>query len=113
MWNISDRSEPWGVDGNGCLVERAWIGGIEVIIHRDDVPESDITTIGGLRVTTALRTVIDLATEVDGAELEMMLRNALVRGLFTVDEARRRLAQPDMATRRGANLLRRVLPRDC
>jgi hypothetical protein len=30
--------------------------------------------------------------------------------LFTVDEAWRRLSQPDMATRAGAALLRRVLP---
>jgi hypothetical protein len=53
-----------GVDGNGQLTERMWLGEQEVIIHRGDVPETDITTIDGIRCTTALRTVIDVAPSV-------------------------------------------------
>jgi hypothetical protein len=101
--------EPLGVDGNGMLTERTWIGGQEVIIHRDDVPESDLTCVDGIRCTTALRTIIDVAPEVPAAHLEIMVRDCLERSLFTVDDARRRVAEPDMADRRGAALLRRLL----
>lgn len=103
-------AEPLGVDGNGLLTERTWIGDTEVVIHRDDVPETDITTVHGFRCTTALRTVIDLAPEVAALHLEMMVRDCLERRLFTVEQAWRRVAEPDMVDRRGAQLLRRVLP---
>ena len=102
--------EPLGVDGNGVLTERMWMGEQEVIIHRDDVPESDVTTVRGIRCTTALRTVIDLAPEVEASHLDEMVQDCLQRRLFTVEEASRRLAEPDMVGRRGAELLRRALP---
>ncbi len=92
------------------LTERTWIGGHEVVIHRDDVPESDVTTVKGIRCTTALRTVIDAAPDVEDDHLEEIVQDCLERGLFTIDQAWRRLAEPDMADRRGAELLRRVLP---
>lgn len=97
-------------DGNGCLTERARVGAGEVIVHYDDLPVTDITTVDGIPCTTALRTVIDLAPEVDTALLERMVHDCLERGLFTVEEARERLAQEDMSTRPGAKLLRQVLP---
>ena len=102
--------EPLGVDGNGLLTERMWLGELDVVIHRDDVPETDITTVDGIRCTTALRTVIDVAPEVTVSDLEVIVRDCLQRGLFTVEEASRRLAEPDMVGRRGAELLRRALP---
>jgi hypothetical protein len=102
--------EPLGVDGNGLLTERMWIGDDEVIIHRGDVPESDITTVHGIRCTTALRTVIDLAPEVTASHLDEMVQDCLERRLFTVEEALRRIAEPDMLGRKGAELLRRALP---
>jgi hypothetical protein len=102
--------EPLGVDGNGLLTERGWFGETEVVIHRDDVPETDITTVHGIRCTTALRTVIDLAPEVCATHLEVMVRDGLERRLFTLEEAWRRVAEPDMVDRLGAVLLRRVLP---
>lgn len=101
--------EPMGVDGNGLLTERAWLGEQEVIVHRGDVPETDITMVDGIRCTTALRTVIDLAPEVSAAHLETMVRDCLERGLFTLADARRRVAEPDMAGRGGAEAVRRVL----
>lgn len=103
-------AEPLGVDGNGQLTEQIWLGDQQVIIHRDDVPETDLTIVNGIRCTTALRTVIDVAVEVPASDLEIMVRDCLERGLFTVEEAWRRLAERDMAARRGAELLRRVLP---
>ena len=101
--------EPLGVDGNGLLTERMSFGGHEVIIHRDDVPDSDVTTVKGIPCTTALRTVIDVAPDIDDEHLERILHDCLERGLFTVEEAWCRLAEPDMAERRGAELLRRAL----
>jgi hypothetical protein len=100
------------VDANGCPTERLWLGDQEVIVHYDDdMPATDMCTVHGVRCTTPLRTVIDIAPDVDLAELARIVRNLLDRRLFTVDEAWARLAQPDMRTRRGAELLRRVLPR--
>lgn len=108
---MDDVAEPLFVDGNGVPAERRWVGGTEVVVRYDNIPASDITTVDGIPCTTALRTVIDLAPEIDPAELEHMVRDFLDRRLFTVEEAWRRLAQPDMATRTGAGLLRQLLPR--
>jgi hypothetical protein len=80
-----------------------------MIVHYDDIPESDITTIDGLRCTTALRTVIDLAPELETAELMQIVRDCLDRRLFTPEEAMARVAKPDMLTRHGAKLLRQVV----
>jgi hypothetical protein len=102
--------EPLMVNRDGVLIERRWVGEQEVIVHYDDIPASDRTTVSGIPCTTALRTVIDIAADVDLAHLETIVRDCLDRRLFTVDEARRRLSQPDMATRAGAVLLGRVLP---
>jgi len=102
--------EPFGVDGNGALTERSSIGGQEVILHYADVPESDITTLRGMRLTTPVRTVIDLAPEMDPADFVVMVADALARRLFTAEQAWQRLAEPDMARNKGAALLRQVLP---
>ncbi len=107
---LSPADGELGVDCNGLLTERVWLGGQEVIIHYGDVPDTDLTTVRGIPCTTALRTVIDVAPEVSAAHLEIIVRDCLERGLFTVEQAWRRLAGPDMADRRGAELLRRVLP---
>src|SRR5439155_17042536 len=56
-------------DSNGSLTERRRFGGQEVIVHYDDVPPSDITTVDGIPCTTALRTVIDIAPDLDRAQL--------------------------------------------
>lgn len=96
-------------DNNGALTEIRLVGGREVIVHYDDIPETDITTVDGLRCTTALRTVIDIAVDVDRAHLDRIVRDCLERRLFTVEEARVRLAEPDMVNRRGADLLRQLL----
>ena len=97
-------------DGNGNLTERVREGGQEVILHYGDLPESDITTVHGIPVTTPLRTVIDLAPEVDRSHLERMVQDCLERRLFTVEEAWTRVRQADMLNRPGALLLREVLP---
>lgn len=85
------------------------VGDIEVIVHFDDVPERDITTVDDIRVTTPVRTLIDLAPELPRRELERITQDMLDRALFTVEEALARLAEPDMDGRPGAELLRAVL----
>lgn len=85
------------------------IDGQEVIIHYDDIPESDVTTVDGLRCTTPLRTVIDLASQVDRAELAQMVQECVDRGLFTPQQALERVAQPDIRDRLGARRLRDLL----
>ena len=98
------------IDVNGCLTERVLVGSQEVIVHYDDIPETDVTMVHGIRCTTPLRTVIDVAPELSSEDLERMVRHCLVRRLFSVGEALARIAEPDMLTRPGAALLRDALP---
>ena len=87
-------SHDFSIDANGCLTERIAMDGQDVIVRYDDVPESDITSIDGVRCTTALRTVIDIAPELDGRELERIVRDCLDRRLFTPAEALERSPSP-------------------
>lgn len=102
-------SEDFWVDHNGCVTEHRWLGGQQVIVHYDDMPESDFTVRKGIRVTTPLRTVIDLAADVSHDELQRMISDCLERGLFTIEEAIARINQVDIRDRRGAQLVRRAL----
>jgi hypothetical protein len=104
-----DPIAPLGVDANGGLMERASIGDVEVILHHDDVPESDITTVRGIRCTTPIRTLIDLAPATPPLALREMVVDSLRRGLITKVEAWERLRRPDMADRSGAELMRDLL----
>ena len=108
MPNHETNSE-YFIDANGNPAERVVIDGQPVVIHYDDIPESDITTVCGVRCTTALRTVIDMATQVGRDQLAHMVRDSLDRGLFTTEEALARVDQPDMQARLGATLVRQVL----
>lgn len=97
------------VDANGCLTERVVLDGQDVIVHHDDIPDSDITSVDGIPCTTPLRTVIDIAPETEAAEFDRIVRHCLDRGLFSREEAMARTAEPDMLSRPGARLLRQVL----
>ena len=97
------------LDTRRHLVERVQIDGQEVHLHYRDVPESDITTLQGVRLTTPLRTVIDIAPMVDGDQLEIMVQDCLERGLFTIEEAWARIAEPDMLVDPGAIALVHLL----
>ncbi|TMK64672.1 MAG: hypothetical protein E6G60_06550 [Actinobacteria bacterium] len=96
-------------DSNGSLTERRRFGGQEVIVHYDDIPPTDITTVDGIPCTTALRTVIDIAPDLDRAQLRRVVQDCLDRQLFSVEEARARVVEPDMVGRPGALLLRSLL----
>lgn len=99
------------LDANGCVTEVVKIGGQKVVVTYDDVPESDVTTVQGIRCTTPLRTVIDLAVELQEHELERIIDDCLARALFTLEQAAERLVQSDMTSRPGARILRDALAR--
>lgn len=101
-----------GIDSNGCPTERLQVDGQSLVIHYGDIPDYDVTTVHGIPVTTPLRTVIDVAPDLDLGELDEIVRDCLGRGLFTVAEAMTRIAQPDMRSRPGALLLRTLLEGD-
>jgi len=103
---IPDRVGAMYFDGNGVLTEHRWIAGQEVVIHDDDVPDSDRTVVDGIPCTTALRTVIDIAPDLGAVEFHRVVRDCLDRRLFTVEEGLARIARADMQGRRGAELLR-------
>jgi hypothetical protein len=62
-----------------------------------------------MRVTTPLRTVIDLAAQMGDDELTRLVDDFMARGLFSREEALERTNQPDIADRLGAQVLRRLL----
>jgi hypothetical protein len=99
----------YGVDANGSPTEDFDVAGGSIRLRYEDIPESDITTVDGIRVTTPLRTVIDLAAELDATKLDQMVQTFLDRRLFSVAEAFVRLDEPDMASRPGARVLRAYL----
>jgi hypothetical protein len=107
---MTDEFEPY-FDSNGVLSERLQLGDQEIIVHYDDYPDKDLTVVRGIPCTTALRTVIDIAPDVPPDDLEVMVQDCLDRRLFTLEEATERLAEDDMLTRPGAELLRRILLR--
>jgi very-short-patch-repair endonuclease len=75
-----------------------------VIIHRADLPETDITTKHGIPVTTPARTLIDLADVLPRRRLERALDEAAYLRLDLSDLRPRR-------GRRGAGMLAEVLRR--
>ena len=104
-----DRDDLY-VDANGDLTEEVSFGDTTVVIRYADIPESDITIVDGFRCTTPVRTVIDIATTTEPAELKRIVGDLLERKLFTLADAEARLAAPDMAEHPGAALLRGALP---
>jgi hypothetical protein len=107
---VPDRSDDEiYFDSNGSLTERRRLGGHEVVVHYDDIPEKDITTVDGVPCTTALRTVIDIAPDLERAQLRRVVQDCLARQLFGVEEAKARMLEPDMLSRPGAHLLRSLL----
>lgn len=86
---------------------------MDVVYHYQDLPSSDVTTINGIRCTTPLRTVIDLAPTTNHSEWKHMVRSCIARRLFTIEEAFARIAEPDMAAYPGAILLREFLSDAC
>jgi len=56
-----------------------------------------------------LTAVVGFAPTVDDDQLALMVQDFLDRGLFTVEEAWARIAEPDMIAEPGARSLARIL----
>lgn len=79
-------------------------------VHRPhELARVDITTVKGFPVTTAARTLIDVADIVDTAVLEEALDDALRRGLVSVPFLRRRLTALGTRGRAGSAVLQRLI----
>lgn len=107
---MRDVPDDMWIDANGAPTELHRLDDGDVVVHYDDVPEKDITTVQGIPCTTALRTVIDLAPELTDRQLRRAIADCLARDLFTVDDALTRISEPDMWLRPGAQRLRQFLP---
>lgn len=71
----------------------------------DHLPDSDVVEHKGHRVTTPLRTVVDLARVLTPAKLEIAILDAIARGLFTEDQLIARCHEERrMRTRSAARL---------
>lgn len=79
-----------------------------VVVHGADLPESDVTEVGEVRVTTPQRTLLD-AGAVLGHEDLVVLGDSLLRAGLTTSEALAERAAP-VRRRRGILAVRKALP---
>ena len=106
----------WEIGGvqRGARVE-LWVPGgraprnAAVVVHRGAVTENDRRRVDRVPVTSAARTIIDLAGCFEGEVLEAALEDVLHRGLTTPATIERRLASLGGSGRAGARRLRRLL----
>ncbi len=83
-----------------------------VIVHRaENLPPADLTHIHGIAVTSALRTVLDLAALLDPLALELVIEDALRRQLFTIGQLRWRADEYCGMSVASSTLLRELLDR--
>lgn len=81
-----------------------------VVLHRGEAPDDEVRQQEGFRVTTPLRSILDVAAgDLDLDQLATALAEALERGLFT---RRMLLARVDAFGDRAALRIERALPQD-
>ncbi len=71
---------------------------IGVELHRGWLPEEDMETHEGFRVTTPLRSILDSAPLLDGDHLAGVIREAMDTGRCTVRQLRDRIRAADAST---------------
>lgn len=78
-------------------------------VHREictrTIAESDVTMVGGIACTTPLRTLLDLAAELNATHWEQALESALRQRLVKLDDVESR----SKGLRKGGPLIRSVL----
>jgi hypothetical protein len=109
----------WGLDGTWgtrvhvLLPRRRGLRSPKVTVHHTtDLIAADVATLGPIRLTSPLRTVIDLASVLDADALKLAIESALRRRMFTVGQLRWRSEALLGTGRAGSRRLRRLLPRD-
>jgi len=112
---LSDRSaaELWQMlksHGGVIHVSVTGAGGrrlADIHAHRRSLPESDVTETRGIRVTTPVRTLVDIAPRLGRPALEAVINEADKRDLVDPEQLR---AEIDARKgQRGARVLRRLL----
>ncbi len=84
--------------------------GIDATIHRTrHLPAADCTTVDGIACTSAVRTLLDLASVVDEETLESAVCQAIIMGRTTLRKIVRYMDREPLLGRPGAAALRRVL----
>lgn len=82
----------------------------DVVVHRaEGLITADLSRIHGIAVTSALRTVLDLAALLDPLALELVIEDALRRQLFTLGQLRWRAGEYCGMGVAGSTLLRDLL----
>lgn len=80
-----------------------------VVLHHADLPETDVVEHTGFRITTVMRSLIDVAvTAPDDDQLARALNEARERGLLTI---RRLRSRAEMVDTRAALYLERAIQR--
>ena len=79
-------------------------------LHRRALPEADLTTLYGIRVTGPVRTMLDLAARLPERELEALVNEA--DRLDLVDPERLRAVLAGRGAKRGAPALRGLIGRE-
>jgi very-short-patch-repair endonuclease len=108
----------WGLDGITASGMEIWVPNnrrlrtTKLTVHRTDaLPRIDRTRREGVPITTAARTLIDLAGVTNEETLEAALEFSLQRRLVGVRLLRRRLDELGGPGRAGAGILREILDR--
>jgi len=95
-----DRDHP-----DGSIDVRS-MGDDRIVIYYRTIPDKDLTEVGGIPCTTALRTIIDIAPDCPPENVARMVTDALRRNLFTIAEALERTSEDDLSGDFGALLVR-------
>lgn len=107
LWNLSGvssdrRIELWVPADRSPKNAAVWV-------HRGEVTGNDCRRADGVPVTSPARTIVDLASRLDGEVLESAIEDVLARGLTTAGSIERRLTSLGGKGRAGATRLGRVL----
>lgn len=92
-----------------CVPNKLRSPALWVVPHKAEIRNGDQCFVGGLRVTTPTRTLVDLAGGMDELGLELMLDNLLTSGLVTLPRLRWCLQMSGTRGRPGTRLLRELV----
>jgi very-short-patch-repair endonuclease len=106
LWRIR-RARPGAA--HVCVPAGRGLRTNEVRVHRRDLGPREITQRDGIRVTTPVCTLVDLAADLNETEIEAALNEIDKLGLATIPQIKRELAR--MAPRPGRRALRDLLGR--
>lgn len=104
----------WRIGGRGQTIHLISprplkIRDAEIVVHRVELEEIDITAVHDIPVTTVARTLFDLGATHSLEEVESALEAALRKGLVSLPRLRWQVDRSGGYGRRGSSTLRRLL----